>query len=419
MNRRVVVTGIGPVTSIGIGKQDFWDHLLSGVRPEVRTVPQTKANTKSQVYIPFPEFRLSDHGISSYYDFLQREDKLAVLGSKLALEDAGYEINADGHNFSVNGGPEVSVVIGIGFTGLETAFHSYLAHLGVDYRPEHMDRKLSFNRMVIPLLMNNSPAAWTSILFGFKGESSVTSASCASGTAAVGQAFRRIRDGYSDIVLTGGVENLCDESFAVFRGFAVLGALTKSPTGDAQPFSEDRSGFLFAEGGGCMLVLEELSHAQKRDAEIYAELLDYHANSDAHSILFIEPSGERILDLFSHLAGNQSIDYLNAHGTATPINDQIEAELVIRFFGDAPSQPIINSTKGILGHTIGASGAIEAAVTALSIHTGRIHSNLVQNPISNLNLAAGNLARQIERALSVSYGFGGHNAGLLLGRYHG
>jgi len=419
MSRRVVITGIGPVTSIGIGKADFWQNLLTGVRPQISRVPSALAKTKSQVYIPFPEFSITDYGIPKYYDFLQPEDQLAILGTKLALEDAGFAIAFNDNRFSVPEAPDLAAIIGIGFTGLETAFHSYLAHMGIDYMSARQQRKVTYNRMVIPLLMNNSPAAWTSILYGCQGESYTVSASCASGTYAVGEAFRKIADGYCDTVITGGVENLRDESFAIFRGFDVLGALTRSETGDPQPFSQDRSGFLFAEGGGCILVLEELAHAQRRKAPVYAEILRYQANSDAYNIVHIEPSGEQIHRLLTHLIGREQIDYLNAHGTATTTNDEIEAQVIIRQFGDAPSQPTINSTKGILGHTIGASGAIEAAVTALSVSTNTIHPHTIDNPMQNLNLAAATLEKHIARAVSVSYGFGGHNAGLLLGKYHG
>lgn len=419
MKRRVVITGLGPVTSLGVGKSEFWRKLLAGEKPMLSRVPEDRFNAKSPFYIPFPEFNLSDYGIPDYYDFLQPEDKLAIVGAKLALEDAGFALTADNRTFKIAEETEISTLIGTGFTGFETAFHSYLAHLGIDHLPGRSNNRFAFNRMVIPLSMNNSPAAWISIIFGLKGESYTVSASCASGTYSVGQAYRKIADGYSDIALTGGVENLQDDSFIIYRGFDVLGALTKSQTGDPQPFSFDRSGFLFAEGGGCILVLEELSHALRRNAGIYAEVLNYHANSDAYNIVHMQPEGKQILALFHSLIGDNKLDYLNAHGTATLTNDEIEAHLIHEFFGDTAKQPLINSTKGILGHTIGGSGAIEAAVTALSITTGIVHANPVENPLPNLNLATSTRNKSIDKAASVSYGFGGHNAGLLLGKYHG
>lgn len=419
MKRRVAITGIGPVTSLGIGKRDFWDNLLAGLRPEFKRVPQDVMQTKSQAYIPFPEFNITDFGFPHYYDFLQPEDKLAIVGAKLALEDAGFDLSASNKTFSCPECSGASVVMGIGLTGFETAFMSYLAHLGIDHLSTRTGKKPSFNRMVIPQLMNNSPAAWISIIFGVKGESYTVNASCASGTVGLGQAYRKIADGYCELVIAGGVENLQDESFMTFRGFDTLGALTRSETADPQPFSETRSGFLYAEGGGCVLILEELTRAQKRGARIYAEVLAYHSNSDAYSIVHMEPDARQIIELFKNLTAGGRPNYMNAHGTATLTNDEIEAKAIIEFFGKAEAQPLINSTKGILGHTVGGSGAIEAAVTALSVFTNQIHSNRADMPIPHLNLASQTMDAKIERAISVSYGFGGHNAGLLLGKYHG
>ncbi|HNW99938.1 MAG TPA: beta-ketoacyl-[acyl-carrier-protein] synthase family protein [Candidatus Cloacimonadota bacterium] len=419
MKRRVVITGIGPVTSLGIGKTDFWNRILAGEKPEIRKIPEMRVPTKSKVYIPFPEFRITDYEIPQYYEFLHPEDKLAIIGAKLALDDAGFLVIGNNKKFVVSEETSIATVIGIGLTGFGTAFHSYLAHLGINNICPRDRKKPMFNRMVVPLSMNNSPAAWVSILFGLKNESYTISASCASGTYGIGLAFRNIADGYYDVALSGGVENLQDDSFMIFRGFDVLGALTLSETGYPQPFSQERSGFLFAEGGGCILVLEELEHARKRKANIYAEILDYQANSDAYNIVHIEPSGEQILGLIRKLVGNESIDYINTHGTATITNDEIEAKTIIDYFGDENKQPILNSTKGILGHTIGGSGAIETAVTALSISTNKIHVNLAAHPIPNLNLASETLDTHVGKAVSLSYGFGGHNAGLLLGKYHG
>lgn len=418
MKKRVVITGIGPVTSLGNGKAVFWQNLTSGLSPEIKKAPIDKAKTKSQVYIPFPELIISDYNIPEYYDFIQPEDKLALVGTKLALEDAGFELSVFNKKFCISEDAEISCIIGTGFTGLETAFHSYQAHLGIDYFSARQNKKVSYNRMVIPLLMNNSPSAWISVMFGLQGESYTTSASCASGTYAIGQAFRKITDGYSDMVITGGVENLQDENFAIMRGFDILGALTKSETGQPQPFSDNRSGFLFSEGGGCILVLEELAHALNRKARIYAEILNYSANSEAYNIVLMEPDGTHILKLINNLIGKEKIDYLNAHGTATLTNDDIEAKSIIQLFGSKENQPLINSTKGILGHTIGASGAIETAITALSVFTDMIHRNATDSPFEDLNLPLETIHKETNKAATVSYGFGGHNAGLLLGKFH-
>ena len=165
-----------------------------------------------------------------------------------------------------------------------------------------------------------------------------------------------------------------------------------------------------------MLVLESHSHAQSRNARIYAELLDYQSCSDAANIVQIEKGGRQIAGMLGAISDGHSIDYLNAHGTGTEVNDEVESLAIQRIFGDAERQPLISSTKGIVGHTLGASGAIAAAATALSIAHDTVHGNLTDNPIENLNLPLSSVKTTVRRALSVSYGFGGHNAALLLGK---
>jgi 3-oxoacyl-[acyl-carrier-protein] synthase II len=267
--------------------------------------------------------------------------------------------------------------------------------------------------------MPNSPAAWVSICFGIHGQCATINASCASGTVAAGEAFRRIRDGYEEVVLCGGVECLRDSSGAIMRGFDLLGALTRSDDGIPRPFSTKRSGFLFSEGGACMLVLESYAHAQSRNARIYAEILDYRSCSDAANIVQIEKGGQQIIRMLGDISSGHTIDYLNAHGTGTETNDEVEALAIQKIFGDARQQPLISSTKGIIGHTLGASGAIGAAATALSIAHDAVHGNLTDEQIENLNLPVSSLKTAVHRALTVSYGFGGHNAALLLGKVDG
>ena len=267
--------------------------------------------------------------------------------------------------------------------------------------------------------MPNSPAAWTTIGFGLTGSCQTLNASCASGTFALGEGFRRIKDGYDEVVLAGGVESVRERCGAIMRGFDVLGALTQSPDGRPRPFGRQRSGFLFAEGGACLLLLEELDHALARRARVYAEIADYRANSDACNIMQIDPEGIQVTRLLRDLAAGRRIDYLNAHGTGTAANDEVEARAIKAVFGGRESQPWINSTKGILGHTLGASGAIEAAVAALAIARGAIHGNLTEAPMDDLNLPLESFQAPVSGAISVSYGFGGHNGGLYLRKIDG
>jgi 3-oxoacyl-[acyl-carrier-protein] synthase II len=421
MHKRVVITGIGPVSSVGIGVEKFFEEIWAG-RPRITTIPASFLcgyALHSGFYVPLPEISLREHHLEvAQENLMQPGDRMVVLAAKLALEDAGFScVNHDGR-VSVDGLDSVSLTLGTGLASMQTALESYLSHnLGKETPQDGpCGRKPLFSRMVVPRTMPDSPAAWTSIVFGLTGPCLTLNASCASGTYAVGEAFQRVRSGIAPVALAGGVESLLDPGGFMMRGFDVLGVLTRSPDGRPVPFSKNRSGFLFAEGGACLLVLEELEHAQSRGARVYAEVAGYCANSDAYSIMQIDPEARQIRTLVAELASGQQVDYMNAHGTGTTQNDLIEAQVIQELFGRKDEQPLINSTKGILGHTLGASGAIEAAVTALSIARGTVHGNLTSEPLDDLNLPLESQGCRIERALTVSYGFGGHNAGLLLTR---
>ncbi len=420
-NRRVVITGIGPVCSNGIGKEEFWNNILSQKFTAERIPEKYRSfhNYKTSFYIPFPEIDLDDFSfLKKYSRIMETTSILAVVGTELALIDSGIKENANS-----NIEPEIfensGIILGNGIGSLNMGFSFYVFHtykeLLKDTTPEFLKPK--FNRMVIPATMPDSATAWISILYKIKSFNYTINASCASGTYAIGEAFRKIKDGYSDIMITGGVECLKDESGAILRGFDSLGTLTKSEDGRPMPFSNDRSGFLFAEGGGCILILEELEKAQSRGAKIYAEIEDYQSNSDAHNIVQVQESGEQIAKLLKSVIGSNKIDYLNTHGTATELNDKVEQKVIKEIFGNKENQPIINSTKSILGHTIGASGALEIAVTALSIKNSKIHANLSDNNFDDLNLATETVDKEIDYALKTSYGFGGHNAAILLKKY--
>ncbi len=410
--KRVVITGLGPVTSIGTGKQEFWKNLLDSRIKSCKIPEQFKKNYKfhSGFYVPFPEIDIADHGFPNKYKILMEEtSKLAVVGTKLALEDAGI---ASTDQRILN---NAMVLLGIGICSLKAGFEAFASHTfgaNSELLSEH-GLSTRFNRMVIPSIMPDSAASWISILFGIQGPNYTINASCASGTYAIGEAYRNIKNGLADIAITGGVECLQDNSGTIMRGFDSLGTLTQSEDGLPRPFSKKRSGFLFAEGGGGILILEELESALKRGVRIYAEIIDYDSCSDAHSLVQIDESGSQIKAMLSKLIKGRKIDYFNAHGTGTMLNDDVEARIIQSLFGEEPGQPLINSTKGILGHTIGASGAIEAIVSVLSIKNSTIHANLTEDTIDNLNLPSENINKQIHLALSPSYGFGGHNAAIL------
>jgi len=418
--RRVVITGIGPVTSTGIGKKDFFKGVLEDRRC-IKKIPRSFEcgyKFKSRFYSPCPEIELDSYDFPRYFgQATQKADKLALVAASLAIKDAGFKVCKDKNGFKTSDFGDGGVIVGIGMSNPETAFHSYLAHIakGPNEIPKSLNgTKIRYNRMVVPMLMTNAVASWISIGFGLKGTSYTVNAACASGMFAIGCAFQKIQTGPETVVLTGGVECTADHFGGVMRGFDVLGVLTQSPNGIPYPFSKTSTGFLFSEGAACILVLEDYEHAIKRGASIYAEIVDFQSNSDAFNIVQMDPSGRQIIQLLHRLKRNGHIDYLNAHGSATPANDTIEAGAIVDVFGSKQEQPFINSTKGILGHTFGASGALETAVTALSIKESKLHGNDVPDPRENLNLIRKSIKAKVDLAICTSYGFGGHNAGIVL-----
>jgi len=311
-------------------------------------------------------------------------------------------------------------ILGIGIVALKTALYQY-AIQGLAHKPEilkELDVYPRYNRMAIPSIMPNSASSWVTIVFNIHGPNFTINTSCSSGTYAVGEAYEKIRNGSVDLVITGGVECLQDNVGATMRGFDTLGTLTKSEDGRPLPFSKKRSGFLFSEGGGCILILEEMNNALKRGADIYAEIIGYGSNSDAYNLVQMQPSGTQIKNLLRNVIGDLKVDYLNTHGTATLLNDEVEARIIQDVFGDEKDQPLLNSTKGNLGHTVGAAGAIEVAVTALSLKNDIVHANLSEDLIDNLNIARETTPMKIKHALSTSFGFGGHNAAVLLKKFN-
>ncbi|MCK4820324.1 beta-ketoacyl-[acyl-carrier-protein] synthase family protein, partial [bacterium] len=217
MSNRVVITGIGPVTSIGIGKNTFFRNVMEH-KSAIRKIPpeyDSYYTFKSRYHVPFSDPELTDYGISSYYKILlHSEDKISVIGAKLAMEDVGFELIPDNKSFRVEELKESSIILGTSGSGMETVFQTYLAHINYEEQKETEipKKKIRFNRMAVPATMPNSIAAWISILYHLNGDCHTINASCASGTIAIGEAFRRIRDGYKKIILTGGIDCLRDKT---------------------------------------------------------------------------------------------------------------------------------------------------------------------------------------------------------------
>ncbi len=454
MAHRVVVTGIGIVSPIGIGRQPFWQSCLDGASA-VAPIPEHWHRYymyHSCIWAPLPKIDFERFAISRVermqFDATQL---LALVGTRLALDDAGLRCSLKDekkNTYIVDSfSPErCGVYMGTGVGGMNTYIGCAGNHVLSPIKKSLMqlqNEMLSgpldgqkadrfrdavssiemprrFNPFAVPMTMPNGCSAAVSIKFSFHGPSSTPCAACASGTVAIGHAFRAIRDGIIDYAVAGGTEYLADPYGGIFRGFDMaktLVAPAKDPDKANRPFDEARTGFLFSEGGCGVLILEDFEKARQRGAECLAEIKAFEENSDAFSIMGMAPDGRHIERLVSDLVKQaglspDNIDYINGHGTGTLLNDDIETKVLENILG---KRALVNSTKSLIGHTIGASGAIEAAVTVLSIFHKKTHpcKNL-EKPIRDLNFVLdGKKEYDIRKAITCSFAFGGHNAGLI------
>jgi len=413
---RVFITGIGTISALGSSIEELFLNLTKKncIISKIPAEFETNTIFKSKYYVKQPVLSMDKiKFIDKRYSMIMSDStKMAVLSAFGAIIDSQI-LKKDAEEIEHEYLENMGIIIGVGMPNLQIAFDSHISH---KYGKKMENGR--FNRMVIPITMPNSISSWISIIFGTHGINYTINASCASGSYAIGEAYNNILNNRCNVSLAGGVESLADKSGSIMRGFDMLGTLTKADDGIPRPFSNERSGFLYNEGSACIIVLEELELAKKRGAKIYAEIVAYHSNSDAHNIVEMNPDGNKIWEMFKKIIKKGvNIDYLNSHGTGTILNDRIEKDVIMKVFGNKNKQPVINSTKGILGHSLGASGAIETAVVAMSIKSSIIHGNLIDKTDEDLNLNVDTINKKIEFALSSQYGFGGHNALLMLKSY--
>jgi 3-oxoacyl-[acyl-carrier-protein] synthase II len=452
MRRRVAVTGLGIVSSIGHGTEDFWRACLAGIT-RVEPIPPSwleYAQFTSRLWSPLAEPDYGAWGLGRI-ERLQNDATalIAMTAAFQALEAAGIgrevlDEKRGTFTLSGTGGVEpgrAGVSLGTGIGGISSALRSTLhqaltrpkeslrelrgrlGDAGALELLETIERRLQApsraNPFAVAMTMPNTATSALSIKLSLVGPQSTHCAACASGTVAIGHGYRSIAGGEMDLVLAGGVEFLDDDYGAIFHSFDLARTLCRGddPQQANRPFDRGRSGFLFSQGGGAVLVLEELERATGRGAPILAEVVGFAETSDAHNIMVMEPEGRQIARAIeSALADSglrpDEIDYVNAHGTGTIANDEAEAAVLSRIFG---SRPLVNSTKSLLGHTLGASGALEAAVTVLSLQHQTTHAcRNLEDPIADLNFVRRADSYPIRAALSQSFAFGGHNAALVL-----
>jgi 3-oxoacyl-[acyl-carrier-protein] synthase II len=379
---------------------------------------------KSLVGAPVEELDLTQYRIT------EREAKLidpaaqfAIAATAIALEDAGLAVEVENERrsqYRVEGidADRAGVIIGTGIGGLHTLEAAH--DLWVSRKPITGTFRYS-----LPMLIPNAIAAQAAIKYGLRGECKAVATACAAGTMAIGDAYRLVRDGDLDLVITGGV----DKTLSDFDGYGLVGfdllktlsTRNSEPEKASRPFDADRDGFVLGEGAG-LVVVESEEHARARGARIYAEIAGYASTCDAHSMMQLHPSGDQMVRVMENAIESSGLSrddfrYVNAHGTSTRLNDPQEAKALHRVFGKRVKDVVVNSTKAMTGHCIGASGGIEAITTALSMARGLIHRcvNLeTPDPECDLSLPRENHDLRPLAALSNSFGFGGHNATLVL-----
>jgi len=412
MKRRVVVTGIGTITPIGNNVKTFWDGCLagkSGIGP-ITSIDPTHFDSKIAGHVK--DFRVEEY--LSFKDAKHTEPfvHFAIAASKEAILDSKLNIEQEDKN-------RIGVLIGSGIGSLGIIERQYGQYL--EKGPSRI------NPFLIPMLIVNEASGQVSINFDLRGPNMCVTTACASGTHSIGQAFRLIQYGETDIMVTGGTES-CVTHLGV-GGFCALKALSTrndEPQKASRPFDAKRNGFVIAEGCG-IVVLEDLEHALKRNAHIYAEICGYGMSGDAYHATAPDPEGDgacrsMLCALKDANLKPQDISYINAHGTSTLLNDKIETLAIKKSFGDHAKKLAVNSTKSMTGHLLGAAGAVEFVVCCLSIKNDIVHPTInyeFPDPQCDLDYVP-NSARKmkVESALSNSLGFGGHNATLIAKKFN-
>ena len=417
-NRRVVVSGIGCVTPVGIGREDTWKNLLAGnsgvsrlslfdpdaIGLAVKIAAEVKGFNIADFY-PDPR------KVGSFLKEMDRVTLFAMAASKLALEDANFDIRAHEPN-------RVGTFIGTGVGGLITTTADHIKLM------EGGPKKIGIRSII--RLMPNAPSGQVAIEYGAKGRAKSDATACASGLDSLFDAFMYIRDNRADVMISGGSE-ACLNSFAVasFSNMMALSKRNDTPSEASRPFSADRDGFVIGEGS-VILILEELEHALRRNAPIYAEIIGGGATCDASHIVAPEETGDGAARAIREALRDaqiapQDIDYINAHGTSTPLNDERETLAIKSVFKEHSYKLAISSTKSMVGHLLGGAGAIGAAATALSLRDQRVHPTInLHNPDPKCDLDyVPNVCRdmKLDHALVEALGFGGHNTVLAMKRY--
>ena len=409
MSRRVVVTGLGAVTPIGNNVDDFWTSVKAGKIGFDHITKFDTTDYKCHIAAELKDFNPQDFMDRKAAKRMEPFSQYAVAAAKQAIDDSGLDIEKEDPYM-------VGCAIGSGIGSLQAM--------------ERETQKLyekgpnRVNPLLVPLMICNMAAGNVSIQFGLKGKSINDVTACATGTNTIGEAYRSIQYGEADVMVAGGTEgSVCPIGIA---GFSALTALSTvdDPAKCSLPFDKNRSGFVMGEGAG-VVILEELEHAKARGAKIYAEVVGYGCSSDAYHITSPQEDGAGAARAMTNAMSDAGVTpadvkYINAHGTGTHHNDLFETRAIKLAFGDEAANLKINSTKSMIGHLLGAAGAVEFITCVKEIQDGFIHKTVgYETPDEeiDLNYCKDSYEEPVEYALSNSLGFGGHNASILLKAY--
>ena len=416
--KRVVVTGLGALAPVGNNVAETWENLVNGVSGAGPITHFDASKFKTQFACEVKNFNPNEHLDRKEVRKMDLYTQYAIVAAKEAIEDAAMDLEKVDKN-------KIGVIYGVGIGGLHTLEDELF-----NYALTKDTIGPKFNPFLIPKMIADIASGHISIMYGFHGPNFTTVSACASSSNAIADAFNYIRLGKANVIVAGGAEAaICPVGVGGFNAMHALSTRNDDPARASRPFSASRDGFVMAEGAGC-LILEELEHAKARGAKIYAELVGAGLSADAHHLTASHPEGlgaKLVMQNALEDAGLQAedIDYINVHGTSTPVGDVSEVKAIKEVFGEHAYQLNISSTKSMTGHLLGAAGAVEALVATLAVKNDIVPPTINheegdndENIDYNLNFTFGKAQkREVRAALSNTFGFGGHNACVIFKKY--
>ena len=415
--KRVVVTGMGAVTPVGNSSEETWANLLAGVSGAAPIASFDASQFKTHFACEVKGLNVGDYIDRKEARKMDRYTQLALISAMQAVKDSAMNLDSEDKN-------RIGVIFGVGIGGIKT-FEDEVKYYGV-----HEADGPKFNPFFIPKMIADIAAGQISIRFGFHGPNYATTSACASSTNALGDAFNLIRLGKANAIVAGGAESaICACGVGGFNAMHALSTRNDDPEHASRPFSASRDGFVMGEGAGC-LILEELEHAKARGAKIYAEMAGEGMSADAYHITASHPEGLGACLVMRNALDDagmkpEDIDYINVHGTSTPVGDISEVKAIKEVFGDAAYKLNISSTKSMTGHLLGAAGAVEAMASILAVKNdivpptiNHVEGDNDEQMDYNLNFTFNKAQkREVRAALSNTFGFGGHNACVIFKKY--